>query len=220
MKELIIFTVAVLTPCLCICQNLIGCEPEQYSSKYINLLETSDEIYLNGTKYFITKSPLAVFKGYDKLFSDPELEAKYRKISNYLTSIPEVGSSSYPLVQDKKYSALWKIVDNKLFLNDIKLAMIVDPAEETQKLFPNNEQYIAIERLTGGKFDTAHNASTAEPVAPQGVIPATWVNGKYLIKEFPEHWWKTSIKEWDNKYDVFEIVIKDGKIISIEKVKL
>ena len=129
---------------------------------------------------------------------------------------PIYGGRAAPFFEDKNYSVFWKIVDNKLYLNEIYLYKLLSPIDEDKILFPDNEQYKAIEHLTGKEFNKDDSAVIEKTVAPYGVIQATWVNGDFIIKPvIPDSVGWTS--EWEKTEPAFRITFKNGEIIEVSQ---
>lgn len=225
MRKLYILLFIVVLPWGLYGQSILLIQPQEdnhcveigskFKSKFLELLKTSDEIYIDGERYYISKSPLIFFSGYKNVFEG--LNERQRGISRLIESIPEMGSLDAPWVEDKNYTILWKVVDGRLYINDVFFYIINSP-DELSILFPDNEQYAAIEKLTERKFTKDDEVVNVKPEAPYGVIAATWVNGSFLIKKGLET--MQSYEDWEENSKVYKLIIKDGKILSKSQITL
>ena len=188
---------------------------KEYKSKYLDKLQTWDLLYIDGGRYLISRSPIAVLNGYKDIFKG--LEDRYSVGRKMLFATPEMG----PGVEDKNYLIGWKIADGALYQNDISFPMILGyEREEIKRLFPAHEQYRALEKLTGMKFTRESRAAQVPPAAPFGVIRAAWVNGVFLIKKYPDREEWPDVKKWDEAHAVYRITIRNGKIVSKTEITL
>jgi len=169
---------------------------------------TSDALYWEDEVYHIDRSPLECFDGFDTLFSD----------------YPEKGGFSIPAFPlpkgyfalddpprcDKHYSVIWKIAGDSLYANEIYFYQGPSPRKDAQRIFPDNRQYRALEKLTGGKFSETNPAAEIEPKAPHGAMPAVWVSGDYFIKE-PY----TYDKKWETP--TLRLTFDKGKLVGVKE---
>ena len=177
-------------------------------------VRTSDMLYWNDSMYYIDHSPLEKFEGYDTLFSDFEERARKAQVvfGFSLVDNPEMYYPlQYPLYQDKEYSILWKIAGDSLYVNEIYFYKSDQSREDSERIYPRNEQYRTLERLTGEKFSETNPATKVEPEAPHGVMPATWVSGDFFIKQA-----RTYDEKWPS-LPVLRLTFDKGKLIGVKK---
>ena len=177
-------------------------------------IRTSDMAYWNGAMYHLYRSPLGRFAGYDTLFTDFEERARKAQVSFGFSLVdnPEMYYPlQYPLYQDKEYSILWKIAGDSLYVNEIYFYKSDQSQADSKRIYPRNEQYRTLERLTGEKFSETNPAARVEPEAPHGVMPAGWVSGDYFVKPA-----KTYDEKWFS-LPVLRLTFDKGKLIEVKK---
>ena len=166
--------------------------------------DTNDNLFWDKKKYFCSYSPLSVFRGYDSLYIHPNIicENSYENISD-----------------DKQYSAIWVIVDNYLYLCDIKSVCeeiypcFKDYIEAYERNISLGEQFLIkmfpLEKLIGQKFQKKFPTGIYNaPLSSGYVIAAEWFNGAIDIKP-----------ESTDYFDPYlRLVFKKGKIISTQKL--
>ena len=176
-------------------------------------VRTSDMLYRDGTLYYIDRSPLGYFTGYDTLFSDFEERARKAHVVfgfSLVDNPEEYYSLLYPLYRDKGYSILWKMAGDSLYVNEIYFYKSDQSRSDSELIYPRNEQYRALERFTGEKFSETAPAAGVEPKAPHGVMPAVWVSGDYLIKAS-----YTFDKKWETP--TLRLTFDKGKLVGVKK---
>ena len=194
---------------LCILSAVTAvCGTQSSENKRRPNVHTSDELYWEGERYVISDSPLACFEGYRSIFPQmPPL--KTHILGNPILESP-------PTVQDKNYEAIWKIVDNRLYLSDIKFNSI-NRYDYSKYLKPDeNVRFTIVERLTKKQFNRHEDASAQKPVSPYGTMAATRFSDTLVIKSYPD-WVLTDYDTWVKTSDT-QLIFKDGKIISIKKI--
>lgn len=177
-------------------------------------IRTSDMAYWNGEMYHFDRSPLELFSGYDTLFLDFEERARKAQVvfGFSLVDNPEMYYPlQYPLYRDKEYSILWKIAGDSLYVNEIYFYKSDQSQEDSERIYPRNEQYQTLERLTGEKFSETNPAARVEPEAPHGVMSADWVSGDYFVKPA-----KTYDEKWFS-LPVLRLTFDKGKLINVKK---
>lgn len=206
---------------------LVRCEvPER---TFTERLRTSDALYWGDEIYHLDRSPLDGFAGFDTLFSDyPEkrpitvsmpafFDHPKKRPCGIPIDLPDPSQTggyyaiNDPIRRDKKYSVLWKIVGDSLYANEIYLYLFEDPRLDARSVYPDNSQYWALERFTGGKFSETNPAARVEPEAPHGVMPAGWVSGDYFVKP---------AKTYDGKWfslPVLRLTFDKGKLIGVKE---
>ena len=198
MKRAVIFILSIFP-------LFVQSEPPQ---TFRDRLRTSDALFWKNEVYHIDRSPLERFHGFDTLFSDYPGKGGF--------SIPGFPlPKGYFAIDDpprcnKPYSVIWKISGDTLYANEIYFYQGASPREDALRIFPHNQQYRALERLTGRKFTETNPAVKVEPEAPHGVMPALWISGDYFIKE-PY----TYDKKWDTP--VWRLTFDKGKLIGVRK---
>ena len=136
---------------------------------------TSDALYIEGTPYYMERTPLDHFEGYADLFSELDSPEDVEVLGRMKdTSIPIKH-------KDKNYEAIWKIVNDTLYLSDIRFSSLEGQHTDAFLKFPHDEQYKAIEHLTGIPFRFDAELSKVAPRSPSGVLPARWFSGTIRI---------------------------------------
>ena len=152
--------------------------PSSRSTSFLS----NDWVYWESQKpveyYVIDQTPLKTLPGYDTLY-------------------PQSVSSTLPT--EKGYAVTWEIVDSQLYLCNIdfytlrgwgssgsleieneELKAAYEKMED--EYYPDGKKYRIMEQFTGEKFQK-DRVNTAWPPKPQGVMPAVWVNGTFLLKQ-------------------------------------
>ena len=178
-----------INPCLNILEKKVKLEEYQYVFDGFTS-SCNDKILWNDTTFFIEESPLSFFENYKKIYPNvPMCLAEYH--------LPY-------LMDEKNYVPKWVIVNDMLFLYDIRFL-------EGNHEF--NREYLIrfkpIEKLTGKTFQQT-------PYINVKAIFADWFSGALYLKRYPEK----NEKYWDRDYKCepfYKIVLESGKIISKEK---
>ena len=188
---------------------------------FMRIAKTSDVLHTNDSTYFLMdRSPLEKFPNYKKLYDGYGLKTfKYNQIRvAYGEAIPPDGATNYSIV--------WYLNDSLLYLSDIDFFVVFDEIED---IFPNNEQYKLMEKLTGVKFDTKYENHThytykeykndrsvrSKLFNPFGAMPAIWFSDTIIVKQAALY--RTDLDKWD-KEPCRELIFKNGKLIS-ERIK-
>lgn len=104
-----------------------------------------------------------------------------------------------PSPTEKGYAVTWEIVDSQLYLCNIDFytlrgwgssgSLEIENEEfkaayekMENEYYPDGKKYRIMEQFTGEKFQK-DRVNTAWPPKPQGVMPAVWVNGTFLLKQ-------------------------------------
>ena len=166
--------------------------PEQF----VHEARTPDYLCWNDTVYLMSQSPLSTYANYKNIYDEfPEISAANIQI--------QYGAGIEPL--GDKYYLDWIIRDSMLYLQDVGFYFLLK--EKIKKIFPRNEQYGVLEKLTRVKF-SRKNISAG---APQGLMPATWFSGNIQLKARIRK--KESIGSWLGQ-PFFELTFQNGKIES------
>lgn len=155
---------------------------EELPVSHLTGFHSNDWVYWESQKpveyYVINQTPLKSLSGYDTLYS------------------PSVSST---LPTEKNYSVIWEIVDSQLYLCNIDFNILRGWGSsgsmeiENEKLkaayekmedeyYPDGKKYRIMEQFTGNEYQK-NLVRTAWPPKPQGVIPAVWVDGTFLLKK-------------------------------------
>lgn len=188
---------------------------QSVDKKYYEFLrnaKTPDLLYLNDTvAYLMNKPPLEIFPGYKNLYNS------YKEVKPVKLKI-EFGSEIHPF-NNTLYQVIWCLQDSMLYLTDIKFYSI--SICDYKSVFPNNEQYKLMERLTKVNIDKTKRPLSNDPYRHTntlGMIPTTWSNDTLLIKrakksfEDPKKWLLSTPSE--------EIIFRNGKLVSIKITKI
>ena len=226
------FSVLILTITLCYVlpaygQQSLSDTPEQKKEDY-DIFISCDVIYWKSRKpdafYAVDQTPLKTIPGYDTL---------------YKKATPTFCPPDLIPTPEKPYSITWEIIDKQLYLCDIVFDVLrgwgeIDlPTKDTKEMrkytddafFPNGAKYQIMEQFTGIKFqkDRIH---TAWPIKPQGVIPALWVNGSFLLKKnetkipvILEPELTTGYRLAINNAPTIKVTFSKGRIVSVEHLK-
>lgn len=164
---------------------------------------TSDALYIEGTPYYMERTPLDCFEGYADLFS--ELDSP-----KDMEVLGRMKDTSIPIKhKDKNYEAIWKIVNDTLYLSDIRFSSLEGQHTDAFLKFPHDEQYKAIEHLTGIPFRFDAELSKVAPRSPSGVLPARWFSGTIRVVRSPRNSQAVPPK-------VRRLTFEKGKLIRIE----
>lgn len=199
--------------------------PEQEKDDY-DRFRSCDVIYWKNRKpdafYAVNQTPLRTISGYDTL---------YKKVT------PTFSPPDMIPTPEKPYSVTWEIVGKQLYLCDIVFDVLRGwgeydlPNEDTQEMrkytddafYPNGAKYRIMEQFTGVKFQK-DRVRTAWPIKPQGVIPAVWVNGTFLLKknetEIPvivEPELTTGYRLAINSAPTIKVTFSKGRIVSVDR---
>lgn len=172
--------------------------------EFMRTAKTPDLLYVNdSTIYLMNKSPLEIFPKYKELYdSFKEIVAVELKM--------EFGTEVHPF--NNTYQVIWHLKDNMLYLSDIYFYSLA--SHDYTSIFPNNEHYKLMEKLTKVNFDTTKSPLSSDPYRCRNTIdmmPATWSNDTLLIKRA-----RKSFEDID-KWIVTpceELIFKNGKLMS------
>ena len=177
-------------------------------SEFMRKVKTTDLLYINDSiVYLMSKSPLDVFSGYKDLYDS------YEEVTPAEIRI-EVFGAQIPPEKDTKYQVIWCIKDSILYMADIRFYSI--SMTNYDLVFPDNEQYILMGKLTNVCFDKAIPPLSNYPSLQTnmiGLMPATWSNDTVLIKRAR----KSSFEDIDKWFETpcEELIFKNGKLISM-----
>ncbi|WP_300284114.1 hypothetical protein [uncultured Alistipes sp.] len=195
------------------------CRPGRTAPTFFDMVQTSDKLYWNGEEYDMIFTPLVVFDGYKKIFSDFERRMKEKYPKKELSShYPAMGT---PFIKDKNYSIVWKIVGDRLYINRIHfdpMFSIDENRKYTDEIYPGHEHYKRLEKMTGEKFSQTASAVEAEPVTEYGVMPATWVDGDILIQRASDAWDEEALRHENAEHPAWRITLKNGRIVARKKI--
>jgi hypothetical protein len=121
-------------------------------------------LYWKDTMFMCNDSPLSLFTGYDSVFREyNDCRIDYEGILK---------------VSDKNYYAFWTIIDNMLYLYDVKYACARDSIEY------KNFKRDSIETFLNAKFsrDILPKSAKKDEHFKNGVIPAVWFSDTLYIK--------------------------------------
>lgn len=187
----------------------VSIEAQSRDRKYYEFLrsaKTSDLLQINDSiVYLMNKSPLEKFSGYKDLYSS------YKEIS--IVEVSFVFGTEIQPVNNTRYQVIWCLRDGMLYLSDINFYSINN--SDYKALFPDNEQYKLMEKLTEVNFDKTKVPLSGNPFRHRntiGMMPAKWLDDTILIKkarklsENTDQWIGTPCEE---------LVFKGGKLISM-----
>lgn len=164
---------------------------------------TLDVFHYNGTKHLMRTSPLDIFSRHKNLYPEiPNVEI-------------EAIAGTMGFV-DKNYAAEWIIIDSILYLSNINFddCFSMDP-KVIEKLYPNKEQYIRMEKLTGEKFKKYKPKNKEIQVSDPGhLLRASWFTGTLYIKKPLDYEHNESYPNWLRTV-FYRLTLKNGKLISI-----
>lgn len=201
---LILFLIKSFTP-------FIAAQQPSRNKAYYEFMrnaKTSDLLYINDSVvYLMNKSPLRVFSGYLDLYDS------YKEVTPVEIRI-EVFGAQIPPKKNKKYQVIWNIKDNILYITDIRFYSI--SLADYDLVFPDNEQYRALEKLTKVNFDKTIPPLSNYPslqINKIGMMPATWLNDTILVKRA-----RKSFEDIDKWFETpcEKLIFKNGKLISRE----
>ncbi|MDR1517063.1 MAG: hypothetical protein LBS52_03020 [Dysgonamonadaceae bacterium] len=191
-------------------QTTEGKPPISFSS----IAKTSDVLYTNDSTYFLMdKSPLEQFPGYKKLYEDKLEPYGVISTSHYWLICPDPASN---------YMVDWYLQGNLLYMSDI---LPNAPSDKIEKIFPGDELYKRMEKLTGVKFEKVYEDRTSYTYkeykynpptgqnrpAPPGAMPAIWFSGTIIVKRAAKS--EDATVKWMRE-PCRELIFKDGKLIS------
>jgi|GEM_PF-2779580 hypothetical protein len=175
--------------------------------EFMHNAKTPDLLYLNDSiTYLMNKSPLEIFSGYKNLYDS------YQEIVMVELKM-EFGTEIHPF-DNASYQVIWCLRDSILYLSDIKFYSI--NIHDYKSIFPNNEQYKLMEKLTKVDFDTTKPPLSSDPFRHRntiGMMAARWLNDTLLIKKSRESF--EDIDKWIET-PCEELIFKNGKLISME----
>ena len=167
--------------------------------------ETNDIILWNDTIYMCSESPLSNIKGYGDIFKNQPLIH-----IDYLRFIPRNNTSAF--------YACWIIVDDELYLGDIKFQANLNKSKKIEK--ERMMRDVIIEKFTGRKFIKAPfsiDEKMKEYINPNGVVKADWFSDNLYLKKFIYNSEFTDIEDY-NKDPFPYLKVKKGKVINIQYV--
>lgn len=174
--------------------------------EFIRNAKTPDVLYVNDSiVYLINKSPLDAFPGYKSLYS------RYKEIATVELKV-EFGTEIHPF-NNTTYQVIWCLKDNMLYLSDIYFYSIAN--HDYASIFPNNEQFKLMKKLTKVDFDTTKPPLTSDPFKHSntiGMMPATWFNDTLFIKRARKSF--EDIEKWLLSTPSEELIFENGKLIS------
>ena len=170
---------------------------------------TSDVLYIEGIPFFMDRTPLERFDGYAELFAGLDTSSDIEVLGDIKNPVPVSGH------RDKNYEAIWKITGDTLFLSDIRFSAWERHTEPFLK-FPHDEQYRALERLTGLAFRFDEGPMKAPPVSPAGVLEARWFSGTLLVR--PARKTQAQPPETDTPQPLYRLTFENGRRVKTEKI--
>lgn len=175
-----------------------------FSGSFMNYAKTSDILYIDkdSTYFLMDKSPLEKFSNYKKIYDAFDLTVFKHIHQMYGTGIsPD---------ETTKYHVIWHLNDSLLYMSGINPYIVNNKVED---IFPNNEQYKLMEKLTGVRFDTEYDRSKLPQISySPGIMPATWFSDTIIVKQSAEY--PGDIDKW-RKTPCRELIFQNGKLISI-----
>lgn len=190
--------------CSCLIPITNGQVNKQETKGFTSL--SSDYFYENGVRYLMDHSPLSVFSDYKKLF--PEISLKE-------VTYASIGYG--PLLQDKNYVVVWKLVNDSLYLSDI--SFLVGAEKEWANNLDRDLAYDRLSVMVKSDFDTLSNISQIAPVSYKGVILASWVTDTLYVKPVRPTYTKDMLNEEEAgpawlavPYE--RLIFKDGVLVS------
>jgi hypothetical protein len=160
---------------------------------------TNDEVYWKDTRYMCDISPLSYFTGYEYVYGDYDICETY---------------STLPKYPDKNYIAHWTIIDDMLYMYDVKNACAI---------FENDDDKLDnsfIEMFLKVKFskDFLSETDKKNERLKNGVIPAIWFTDTLYIKRYP----KEGENSWRDEYRLesfTRLIFDKGHLIDEELVR-
>lgn len=147
------------------------------------------------------------------------LRGRPNNLRQYISSVPlrlTPAGALVPPDKTTKYYVIWYLKNDQLFMSDIYF--LIPDVQELKSIFPNNEQYKVMEKLTGVQFDTKFeryaDINLKELTHPVGVMPAIWVNDTIVIK--PAAKYGGDYDQWE-KSPCRELIFQNGKLISTKE---
>lgn len=175
--------------------------------EFLGMAGTTDLLYVNDSiACLMSKSPLEAFPRYRNLYDS------YKEIT-FVELKMEFGTEILPY-DNTTYQVIWCLRDSVLYLSDIKFYSIYN--HEYKLIFPNNEQYGLMTKLTKESFDTAKTPLSSNPYRHRntiGMVPAKWSDDTILIKRA-----RKSFEDIDKWFETpcEKLIFKNGKLISRE----
>ena len=170
---------------------------------------TSDVLYIEGVPFFMDRTPLERFDGYTELFAGLDTSSDIEVLGDIKNPVPVSGH------RDKNYEAIWKIAGDTLYLSDIRFSAWEREGRETFLKFPHDEQYRALERLTGLVFRFDEGPMKAPPVSPAGVLAARWFNGSLLVRPARQ----AQPSETGTPQPLYRLIFEKGRRVKTEKIE-
>jgi hypothetical protein len=165
---------------------------QREKEKEILMYKTIDELYLNDTLYYMSKSPLSHFNKFDSVYS----EFMFCVYDDHI-----------PIFIDKNYIAKWIILDDQLLLYNV-LNHCESDSTKIQMPLVNMERFLKV------KFSKKADYVKSSKMLKHGVIPAVWFTDTLFVKKFPDTFVYFS---YYNKYDKV-LVFDKGLLINSEDV--
>ena len=173
-------------------------------------VRTSDELEWNGLRYNMSETPLAAFPKYKDIFRQVPADRSH----SWRTC------TRFPVVQDKHYSVVWKLVDSTLYIDDLDFYTLRDPENDLGLFWPvdTDDRFRTLEKLTGERFEKNDAAASAESSGPFGRLPATWFSGEiYIKKRLDKRTPKADYGLW-RTYPVRKLTFEKGRLLRVEDV--
>ena len=175
---------------------------------FLRNAKTSDLLYLNDSiPYLMNRSPLEVFPKYKNLYDSYKEIIPVELKFEFGTQIPPFNHTTYQV--------MWYLKDSVLYLSDINFYSLSICTYKS--VFPDNEQYELMEKLTKVKIDKTKRPLSSDPFRHTntiGMIPSNWSNDTLLIKRARDSF--EDIEKWLLSTPVEVLVFKNGKLISIK----
>lgn len=157
---------------------------------------TSDLLSWEGKFFWMSKTPLSTLKGYRDLYNQQH-PGDFDKPLKVMTP---------PL--DKRFTAIWTIDGNKLYMKNIKMEGRTTATENT--FYPKDSVMRTMEHFTHEKF--IPNPKDSVPY-----LFAKWFTGEIYVKsEFVKKFndnSQTVFQEWE-KLPYYALTFKEGELIS------
>ncbi len=171
------------------------------SVDFMHIAKTSDVLYINDSTYFLmNKSPLEKFPNYKNLYDH------FKKY--FLSHVDVIYGTAIRPDETTNYHVVWYLNDSSLYMSDINFFSI----DKIENIFPNNEQYKLMEKLTGVNFDTKYGRSITHTLINSfGAMPATWYSDTIMVKQAAKY--GTNLSKW-RKIPCRELIFRHGKLIS------
>lgn len=172
---------------------------------------TSDELEWDGLRYNMSETPLTAFPKYKR--------GIFRQVPGDLSHSWRT-RARFPVVQDKHYSVVWKLVDSMLYVADLDFYTLRDPENDLGLFWvvDTDDRFRTLEKLTGERFEKNGAAASAESYGPFGRLPATWFSGGIYIKEsLDKRTPKADYGPW-RTYPVRKLTFENGRLVRVEDV--